>query len=342
MIGSVDNRSVLPSPLPLAVAPMAGGPSTPELVAAVAGAGGFGFLAGGYLTAAALDERRRALERLSDAAYGVNLFLPSTEAADPVAIEEYAGRLAPEAARLGVELGRPRRDDDDLAAKVELLAQRPPALVSFTFGVPERALRDRLDCPVAVTVTSAADAVAALAAGPDALVVQGAEAGGHRSVFSDVAPDPLLPLLDALAAVRAVTALPLVAAGGIGTAADVRRALEAGATAVAAGTAFLCCPEAGTSAPHRRALLESAYDETVVTRAFTGRSARALRNRFAREHTGAAPAGYPEVHHLTRPLRVAAAQRGDLEVLHLWAGTGWRAARAEPAAVVVARLTGDR
>lgn len=321
---------------------MAGGPTTPALVAAVASAGGFGFLAGGYLTAAALDEQRRALERISDAAYGVNLFLPSTEPADPDAIERYADRLASEAARLGVDLGVPRRDDDDLAAKVELLAQRPPALVSFTFGVPERALRDRLDCRVAVTVTSAADALAALRCGPDALVVQGVEAGGHRSVFSDLAPDPLLPLVDALAAVRAVTSLPLIAAGGVATAADVQRALAAGADAVAAGTAFLCCPEAGTSAPHRRALLEAAYDDTTVTRAFTGRAARGLRNRFAREHSAAAPAAYPEVHHLTRPLRAAAAQQGDLDVLHLWAGTGWRETRPEPAAAVVARLTGDR
>jgi len=318
---------------------MAGGPTTPQLVAAVGGAGGFGFLAAGYLTAETLDVKRRELERLSDAPYGVNLFLPSTDPADTVAIEAYAERLAPEAARLGVQLGAPRRDDDDLEAKVRLLAERPPALVTFTFGAPGRDLRDRLDCPVAVTVTNAADARAALASGADALVVQGAEAGGHRSVFSDSTPDPLLPLLDALAAVRAVTNVPLLAAGGIAAAEDVARALAAGAAAVAVGTAFLCCPEAGTSEPHRQALLEAAYDDTAVTRAFTGRSARGLANRFAREHSAAAPAGYPEVHHLTRPLRVEAARRGDLDVLHLWAGTGWRAARGEPAAAVVRRLT---
>lgn len=332
---------MLPSRLPLAVAPMAGGPTTPELVAAVAGAGGFGFLAGGYLPAATLDAQRQALERLSGAPYGVNLFLPSVDPADPEQVERYAERLAPEADRLGVPLGQPRRDDDDLAAKVALLAERPPTLVTFTFGAPPPEVRARLDCPVGVTVTNAVDAAAAVASGADLLVVQGAEAGGHRSVFSDLAPDPLLPLLEALAAVRAVTSLPLLAAGGIGTAADVRRALDAGAEAVAAGTAFLCCPEAGTSAPHRQALLEAAYADTMVTRAFSGRSARGLANRFAREHSAVAPTGYPEVHHLTRPLRVEAARRGDHDVLHLWAGTGWRVARPEPAADVVARLTAD-
>jgi nitronate monooxygenase len=113
--------------------------------------------------------------------------------------------------------------------------------------------------------------------------------------------------------------------------------MSAGAAAVQIGTALLCTPEAGTSAPYRAALLDHRYPDTVITRAFSGRWARGLANRFAVEHPDA-PGGYPQVHHLTRPLRAAATQTGDPDVPNLWAGTGWRAISAEPAATIVTRL----
>jgi nitronate monooxygenase len=131
--------------------------------------------------------------------------------------------------------------------------------------------------------------------------------------------------------------LPLVAAGGIMTADDAGAALNAGAVAVQLGTAFLCTPEAGTSAPYRSALLQHRYQDTLITRAFSGRWARGLANRFAVEHPDA-PRGYPQVHHLTRPLRAAAARAGDPDVPNLWAGTGWRTVRDEPAAAVIGRV----
>ena len=189
---------------------------------------------------------------------------------------------------------------------------------------------------MAVTVTSADEARLAAEHGADSLVVQGTEAGGHQGTFGNAEPNRT-PLLDALAAVRAVVDLPLVATGGIMTAADARAVLDAGAHAVQIGTALLCTPEAGTSAVHRAALLDARYPGTVVTRAFTGRWARGLANRFTVEHPDA-PAGYPQVHHLTRPLRAAAAKAGDSDVPNLWAGTEWRAVRAEPAAEVVRRI----
>ena len=132
--------------------------------------------------------------------------------------------------------------------------------------------------------------------------------------------------------------LPMVAAGGIVSVEDVGRVLDAGAVAAQVGTGLLCTTEAGTSTPYRQALLDQRYDDTVVTRAFSGRWARGLANRFAREHADA-PGGYPHVHHLTRPLRAAATAAGDPDVPNLWAGTGWRHVRAEPAAEVVRRLT---
>jgi NAD(P)H-dependent flavin oxidoreductase YrpB (nitropropane dioxygenase family) len=138
--------------------------------------------------------------------------------------------------------------------------------------------------------------------------------------------------------VVAATGLPVVAAGGVGGPADVRTLLSAGAGAVAVGTLFLRTDESGTSGTHKDALADPAFSQTVVTRAFTGRPARGLRNRFVERHDAAAPVGYPAVHHLTRALRQAAAAAGDPHCLHLWAGTGYRNARTGPARAVVDAL----
>jgi nitronate monooxygenase len=338
-----------PLEVPVVAAPMAGGPSTPALVAAVAAAGGLGFVAGGYLEPDALDAALHDLAAVSDRPFGVNLFLPSTATSDRDAVETYAARLTPEAAARGVALGDPwpARDPDGAAAvdeKIAVLARHRPAVVSCTFALPTAAQLAALrgtGAAVAVTVTSVEEARAAADLGVDVLWVQGAEAGGHRGVHHDVGGDPsagAVPVRDLVRGVRVVTDLPLIGSGGLMTATDVREVLDAGAVAAGLGTAFLACPEAGTSATHRAALLAGGSRDTVVTRAFTGRPARGLDNRFTAEHAAAAPADYPAVHHLTRPLRAAAAKAGDPEGLHLWAGTGWRAVGEEPAGALVGRL----
>jgi nitronate monooxygenase len=324
--------------LPIVQAPMAGGPSTPELTAAVTAAGGFGFVAAGYLSADTLREQLDRTRMLTGDPIGVNVFVPGTPDSDD-AIAAYAARLAPEAARFGVELGQPRWEDDAYPAKLDLLARAGVHTVSFTFGCPSpddvRSLR-RSDVRVAVTVTEADEAQLAAAAGADLLVVQGTEAGGHQGTF-DVAPANRVPLLDALRDIRNRVDLPLIATGGIMSSTDAAAAMNAGASAVQIGTALLCTPEAATSAPYRAALLEHRYSDTVITRAFTGRWARGLANRFALEH-GDAPSGYPQIHHVTRPLRAAATKAGDPDVPNLWAGTGWRAVRSEPAGTVIERI----
>jgi len=328
----------VPSRLPIVQAPMAGGPSTPELAAAVNAAGGFGFVAGAYLTAEALRDALDRTRALTADPIGVNLFVPGQPAADRAALDAYAERLRPLAARFGAQLGEPRWEDDEYPAKLDALESAGVHTVSFTFGCPgvEDVRRlQRADARVAVTVTGRAEAERAAATGADLLVVQGTEAGGHQGSFDPAVPNET-PLLEALAAIRGL-GLPVIAAGGIMTAADVRVALDAGAHAVQVGTALLCTPEAATSAPYRAALLERRYPDTVITRAFSGRWARGLANAFAREHADA-PGGYPEVHHLTRPLRAAATKAADPDVPNLWAGTGWAAITAEPAGDVVRRL----
>jgi nitronate monooxygenase len=328
----------VPSRLPIIQAPMAGGPSTPELAAAVCAAGGFGYVAAGYLSPEAF---RAALDRtraLTSDPVGVNLFVPGPREADQAAIDAYAEQLQPEATRLGAALGDPRWDDDAYAAKLELLAGSGVHTASFTFGCPSAtAVRtlQRAGIRVAVTVTNRTDAEAAAAVGADCLIVQGTEAGGHQGTFDPREPNRT-PLHEALVSIHGV-GRPMVAAGAIMTADDVTAALELGAVAVQVGTALLTTPEAGTSPPYRAALLERRYTQTVITRAFSGRWARGLANRFAMEHADA-PAGYPQIHHLTRPLRSAAANAGDPDVPNLWAGTGWQQIRALPAAEIIAAL----
>jgi nitronate monooxygenase len=327
--------------VPIVQAPLAGGASTPELTAAVAGAGGFGFLAAGYKTADALTTDIAALRELSDAPFGVNVFAPPPPAStvDTGEIAAYAARLAGDAARYHAQLGELRHDDDGYASKLELMERAGPAVVSFTFGCPDAADVARVHASgsdVWVTVTSPDEAVQAASAGADALVVQGLEAGGHRGGFSDLPGADDLGLLALLALVRARVALPLVAAGGIANGAAVAAVLCAGAAAAQLGTALMLASEAGTPAPQRAAL--SAPGQTARTRTFTGRSARGIVNRFMRDHDGTAPAGYPEVHYLTAPLRAAARAVGDAEAINLWAGQAHELARSAPAAEIVAAI----
>ncbi|MFX4294058.1 nitronate monooxygenase [Streptomyces bohaiensis] len=329
---------------PVVQAPMAGGVATPELVAAVCRAGGTGFLAGGYLTAEALAERVAAVRARIDGPFGVNLFVPGERSGDE-AVGAYREELAPEAARFGVTL---RTDDlyerDDWEAKVRLLVAAPVPLVSFTFGLPspaELAALRAAGSRLVATVTTVAEAVAAAEAGVDALCVQGPEAGGHRATFrvGDTPEDVPLPRL--VAAVVRAARKPVIAAGGLRDGRDVAAVLGEGAVAGQLGTAFLLTDEAGTSPAHRAALTAGRFGETVVTRAFSGRPARGLRNAFIDAHGAAAPPAYPQVHHLTAPLRAAASRAGDPDAMSLWAGTGFRAARSGTAAAVTRSLLAE-
>jgi nitronate monooxygenase len=326
---------------PVVVAPMAGGPTTPALVTAAGHAGAVGFLAAGYKTVDAVETELRVVGA-AGVPYGLNIFVPMPPVRDVEPLERYRRLLEPEAVRYRVDLPALRFGDDDaFAAKVELAGAYAVPLVSFTFGVPGRAVVDRLHAAgsrVLVTVTSAGEARRALATGADALIAQAGTAGGHSSTTDPAGYRGESVATEVLAAVRAVTDRPIVVAGGAMSAADVAGLLAAGAAGVQCGTAFLLADEAGTRAAQRDALLSGEYRETVVTRAFTGQPARALANRFTKAYSAAAPLGYPAIHFLTAPIRAAAAERGDAGGLNLWAGTGHAAARTGPVADLVGHL----
>jgi nitronate monooxygenase len=322
---------------PIVQAPLGGGPSTPELAAAVSGAGGLGFLAAGYRGTEAVRADIERVRTLTPRPFGVSLFAPPGPPADPQAVERYAASLRGEAARYGAEVGKPRHDDDGFEEKLRLLAEERVAVVSLTFGCPTGEVIAAMSAAggeVWVTVTKVSEALTAAAAGADVLVVQGVEAGGHRGSFDDEEPGDV-GLLVLLQLVREAVDLPLVAAGGLATGRSVAGVLAAGASAAQLGTAFMLTPEAGTSAPHRRALRSDT--PTALTRAFTGRTARGLANRFLAEHPDA-PSAYPDVHHLTAPLRAAARELGDADGVNLWAGQAHALAQELPAAELTRRL----
>jgi nitronate monooxygenase len=328
----------------IVVAPMAGGPTTPALVTAAGHAGALGFLASGYQRPEALEEQVRTVGG-TGLPYGLNIFVPLAEQPDPADVEHYRQVLRPEYERYEVDPPPLRlHDDDHFAAKVDLAVTYRVPLVSFTFGVPAaqtvRALR-AAGCAVLVTVTSPDEARQALAVDPDALVAQSGAAGGHASTTRPAGYRGDVGVVDLLGAIRALTGVPVLAAGGTADCTDVRRLLDAGAAAVQCGTVLLLADEAGTRPAQRAAMTEGTRRDTVVTRAFTGQPARALRNRFVDTYSAHAPIGYPAVHYLTAPIRAAAAQQGDAEALNLWAGTGYASARPGPVAQLLDALRRD-
>ena len=328
--------------VPIVGAPMAGGPGTPALAAAVTNAGGLGFIPAGYLSAEQFADDIAAARAATTGPLGVNLFVPQPSVADWVQLEYYADELDEIAGSYNVEVGYPQLGDDDhWERKLEVVADLRPELVSFTFGVPSPDVIRRLGALgllVMVTVTSAYEAGVALAAGADSLVVQGPGAGGHRGTFAPDMEPNTESLHELVARIRKAHDVPLIAAGGLGTAEDVAAVLNRGAVAAQVGTALLLSDEAGTDAAYRSALKHPLFTATTITRAFSGRYARSLENEFIRLLDRVAPLGYPEVNHMTAPIRAAAAAREDPNGLNLWAGTAFQEARSGPAADIVASL----
>ncbi|HEV7370847.1 NAD(P)H-dependent flavin oxidoreductase [Arenibaculum sp.] len=326
---------------PIIQAPMAGGASTPALVAAASNAGALGFIGAAYLTPAQILDAARAVRALTPGPFGINLFA-SVPAPDP---EPDAGpalaRMAPFHAELGLPPpAAPSRAgdlfDDQLAAVLDSGA----SVFSFTFGIPPAAALDAArsrGLAVVGTATTVAEAVLLEKAGVDAVVAQGSEAGAHRGTFAAGFEASMVGTMALVPQVADAVRVPVIASGGIMDGRGIVAALALGAEAVQMGTAFLTCDEAGIPEAHKSAILEGEEHGTRVTRAFSGRPARGIVNRFMTEMEDAA-LPYPLQNALTRPMRTAAAGQGRADMLSLWAGQGLRMARRQGAADLIARL----
>lgn len=326
---------------------MAGGATTAELVAAVSNAGGLGAFAASLLSPAVLRDEVARIRSLTTQPFLINLFVLETPAPTASEVEEAALLLKPAWESLGWSaLPVPAKWCEDFAAQFDALLALRPAAASFTFGILDPAQVERLhDAGIFVigTVTTVDEALAWETAGADAVVASGIEAGGHRGTFLGRQEDATLHARDLWPQVAQAVRIPVIAAGGIMTGIDILEALRLGARAVQMGSAFLVCDESGIHPVYRQALLAAGDRPTRLTRAFSGRYARGLENRFMcdMEAVVARIPAYPVQNALTTPIRAAAAAKGDPELMSLWAGTDIRRARPMPVAKLMQTLVAE-
>jgi nitronate monooxygenase len=332
---------------PVIQAPMAGGGDTAALTAAVSNAGGLGSIGAAYLTPEQIVERGRAVRRITARPFGINLFAPQTvPGVSEDAMRRAAGAVAGFYEELGLEppVIAPAVSlfDDQLAACLETGA----AVFSFTFGLLPRAAVETLHrrgLLVIGTATTVAEAKALAGLGVDAVVAQGAEAGGHRGTFLGEFADAMIGTMALVPQICDAVPVPVIASGGIMDGRGIAAALALGAAAAQLGTAFLTCEESGVAAAYRAAILAASEDQTRLTRAFSGKPARGIVNRFlaGMEPHGDAVLPFPLQNALTRPLRNEAVKRNCADYLSLWAGQGVRLARRANAAGLVAALRAE-
>lgn len=334
---------------PIIQAPMAGGVCTPKLVAAVANAGGVGSFGFAYSAPEKIDQDLAAARALTAGPINANFFC-----FEPVALPPPSTQLAavqalvslPALAGEGVDtLTMPAAPFfPDLQAQLSPVWAHRPAILTFHFGIPPRAIIDKahnLGISVGITATCIAEALAIEQAGADFLVAQGVEAGGHRGIFDLSATDEQLTALDLTRQLARACRLPIVTAGGIMDGKDIAAAMAAGATAAQLGTAFLSCHESGASAAHKRYLLLESRRGTAVTREFSGRPARGIHNEFIAQMQGKPYLPFPLQNTLTGPLRQWASKTDNGEYQSLWAGTAYARARHLSAADLMKALTDE-
>ena len=332
---------------PIVLAPLGGGPGTPELAAAVSEAGGLGALGAAYLTAAQTREAIRKVRSLTRKPFQVNLFCGGREAGRLFEAGPMLALLAEVHQKLGLPAPvLPEMPADPFPAQFEVVLEERPAAFSFTFGIPDPEAMQRLKAAgilVLGTATTVEEGRQLQKAGVDALVAQGAEAGAHRGTFAGSFETSMVPLAELVRGMVRECSIPVIAAGGIMDGGDIAAALANGAAAAQLGTAFLACPESGASEAYKRAILAAREDTTVITSAFSGKPARGLANTFIEKLAGREEIilPFPLQNVLTRPMRAAAAQRGDAGYLSLWAGQGVARARSLPAGELVRVLMAE-
>ena len=332
--------------LPIVQAPMSGGVTTPELIAAVGEAGGLGSLGAGYMSGRAIRAAAEAIRRRSSRPFAISLFAPEPrpQPADEPALRQASAALDPYRAELGLAPPPPRPPyRQPWREQIEAVMAVRPAAFSFCFGIPDEtvmaALRDR-DVLLIGTATTVAEARLLEDAGVDAIVAQGFEAGGLRGTFTVPYDQAFIGLMALLPQVTAAVDLPVVAAGGLMTGQAIAAVLALGAEAAQLGTAFAACAESGFGEAQIQALMAAHDEGTALTQAYTGKPARGLRNRFMVEafDQGLPFVAYPMQHGLTSDLRRAAVEQDRRDLMAVWAGQGVGAIRRTTAEGLMAAL----
>lgn len=314
--------------IPVVLAPMGGGPSTPELVAAVSNAGGLGSLAAAYSNAERIQQDIAAIRKLTKGPFAVNLFSPQAQLPLKDGVNAVSEFLRPYHERLSLKApGLPQKPIEDFDEQLEAVAKAAPPIVSFTFGLLPTKASERLKAQgtyLMGTATTVEEARQLEKAGVDAVIAQGSEAGAHRGTFAVPAEEALVGTVALVPQVVDAVRVPVIASGGIMDGRGLVAALALGASAVQMGTAFLACKEAGTNAAYREALMRGRENATTLTRAFSGRMARGLSNEFIEKWNaeGMEHLPYPWQNAFTQPMRRAATAAKQAGLLSLWAGQG--------------------
>ncbi len=326
---------------------MAGGPCTAELVAGVSNAGGLGAFPASLLSPTAMRAEVAKIRALTDRPFIINLFILETPAPTAAEVAQASALLRPVWEGMGWSaLPTPVQWCQDFASQFDTLIALQPAVASFTFGILDPAQVERLhDAGILVigTATTVEEAQAWELVGADAVIASGVEAGGHRGTFIGPQEEATLSATALWPLVVEAVDIPVIAVGGIMTGIDINQALALGATAVQMGSAFLLCDEAGTHPAYREALIRADDTPTRLTRAFSGRYARGLENRFMhlmKDVEDQVPA-YPVQNALTASIRAAAAEMGDSSLMSLWAGAEIRRARPMPVAQLMQTLVAE-
>ena len=330
---------------PIVQAPMAGVMGT-ELVVAACEGGALGSLPCGMISAATARDQLQIIRQRVSAPVSMNFFCHTVAPADPARETIWRGRLAAYYREYGLDPSAPvtaaARAPFD-AAMCELVEDMKPEVVSFHFGLPEASLLQRVKaagCRVIASATIVPEAVWLEQRGVDAIIAQGAEAGGHRGMFltDDISTQPGLFAL--LPQVVDAVKVPVIAAGGIADGRGIAAALALGAAGVQIGTAYLRCPECKVSAPGRAALAGAKDNSTAITNVMTGRPARGVINRLMRD-IGPVSADAPAFPHAATalgPLKAAAETLGRIDFTNLWAGQAVRLGCELPAAELTRTL----
>jgi nitronate monooxygenase len=327
---STDFARRLGLAVPIVQGPFGSGLSAIDLAAGVSDAGGLGSFGVHHLDGAGIRDTAAALRAKTDRPFALNLWIPFADSEDPQLTDtQFAAAvdaLASYFAELGVPMpSRPVRFSPPYAEQVDAVIEAQPAVFSFVYGIPEpdvlRRCRGRGIFTLG-TATTVDEAIALERAGVDGVVASGFEAGGHRISFLRPAEESLIGTLALVAQVTAAVRIPVVAAGGIADGRGIAAALCLGAQAAQIGTAFLATEESGASPLHREALHRAGRERTALTRAFTGRLARGIRNRFMEEMRGSESLllQYPVQAWLTAHLKRAAVAQGRADLLPLWCG----------------------
>ncbi|KIL72896.1 NAD(P)H-dependent flavin oxidoreductase [Bacillus badius] len=328
--------------LPVWQAPMAG-VSTPELTAAASNAGVLGSIGAGYLSGEKTEEFIRRVKQLTTADFAVNLFVPEEAEASAQQVQAARQLLAPYHKELKAEEegGSLSFGSSAFHEQLAVVLQERVRVCSFTFGLPPQRALEQLKERGIITVgtaTTVEEAVACEQAGVDAVVAQGCEAGGHRGSFQP--PESMIGLMALLPQVVQEVSIPVIAAGGIMNGQGIAAALCLGASAAQLGTAFLVTEESGAHPLHKEAILAADEKEAVLTKAFSGKTARGISNHFIQDMQGHEEVflPYPLQNTLTQSMRKQAGKQNNKEYMSLWSGQGTRLSKKQTADELVASL----